>query len=314
MAKYIVQRLILAIPVILIVTIGVFVLVRVIPGDVAALRLGAQATPEQLDQFREEHGLLRPLPVQYADWMWGAVRGDLESSLWEGRPVTTVIMEKFPVTMELAVMSVVMSAIIGIPLGVLSAVKQDSWLDQLVRFVAVLFLAIPAFWLAILIITFPSLWWGWTPPTSGWVELWENPISNFWRLFWPAMVISASSIALILRLTRSSMLEVLRQDFIRTARSKGVAERLVLYRHALRNALIPVLTVLGLQLSVLLGGAVIIEQVFALPGMGRSMLQAVFQRDYPLIQGYVLVFATVYVAMNLVVDLAYSYLDPRIRY
>ncbi|MEX1022048.1 MAG: ABC transporter permease [Dehalococcoidia bacterium] len=314
MAKYIVQRLILAIPVIIIVTVGVFILVRVIPGDVAALRLGAQATPEQLDQFREQHGLLRPLPIQYGDWVWGAIRGDLDRSLWEGRAVTTVIIEKFPVTMELAILSVILSAAIGVPLGVLSAVKQDTWVDQLVRFVAVLFLAIPAFWLAILIITFPSIWWSWTPPTSGWTHLWENPATNLWRIFWPAMVISASSVALILRLTRSSMLEVLRQDFIRTARSKGLADRIVLYRHALKNALIPVVTVLGLQLSVLLGGAVIVEQVFAIPGMGRSMLQAVFQRDYPLIQGYVLVFATVYVLMNLLVDVAYSYLDPRIRY
>jgi len=314
MLKYVVQRLVLAIPVLFIVTVGVFILVRVIPGDVAALRLGGSATPEQLDQFREQHGLLRPLPVQYADWVWHGLRGDLGTSLWEGRAVTTVVAEKLPVTMELAVLSVLLSAIIGVPLGVLSAIRQDSWVDQLVRLVAVFFLAIPAFWLAILIITFPSIWWGWTPPTSGWVEIWENPAKNFWRIFWPALVISASSIALILRLTRSSMLEVLRMDFIRTARSKGVAERYVLYRHALRNALIPVITVLGLQLSVLLGGAVIAEQVFAIPGMGRSMLQAVFQRDYPLIQGYVLVFATVYVLMNLAVDIAYSYLDPRIRY
>lgn len=314
MAKYILRRLILAVPVILIVTVGVFVLVRVIPGDVAALRLGANATPEQLEQFREDNGLLRPLPVQYGDWLLGVLRGDLETSLWEGRAVTTVIIEKFPVTMELALLSVLLSAVIGIPLGVISAVRQDSWVDQLIRFVAVFFLAIPAFWLAILIITFPSIWWGWTPPTSGWVHIWENPASNLWRIFWPALVISVSSIALIVRLMRSSMLEVLRQDFVRTARSKGLAERLVLYRHALRNALIPVVTVLGLQLSVLLGGAVIAEQVFAIPGMGRSMLQAVFQRDYPLIQGYVLIFASVYVVMNLVVDITYSYLDPRIRY
>ncbi|MQA00955.1 MAG: ABC transporter permease subunit [Dehalococcoidia bacterium] len=314
MRKYLIERLVLAIPVLVIVTLGVFLLVRVIPGDVAVLRLGPDATPEELQQFREEHGLTRPLMVQYVDWVGDALRGDFGESFWERRPVVEVVREKFPVTFELAVLSIAYSAALGIPLGVISAVKQDGWTDQLLRFGAILFLAIPAFWLGILMITFPSIWWGWKPPTAGFEHVWDDPLGNLYRMMFPAFVVGASTMALVLRLTRSTMLEVLRADYVRTARAKGLAERIVVGKHGLRNALIPVITILGLQLSVLLGGSVIAEQVFALPGMGTSMLQGVFRRDYPLIQAYVLIFAAIYVLMNLGVDLLYSVLDPRIRY
>lgn len=314
MGKYLVQRVILAIPSVLIVTLGVFLLIRVIPGDVATLRLGADATPEEQQAFRAEYGLTDPLFVQYGKWLLNTVQGDFGESFWENRPIIDILVEKFPVTLQLAAMAIAMAVVVGVPLGVISAVKQDSMTDQAIRFFAILFIAIPAFWLAILLITFPAIWWGWKPPTGGFVNIWENPVQNLWVMFWPALVVSASTLALVLRLTRSSMLEVLRQDYIRTARAKGLGEQKVLNRHALRNAMIPVVTILGLQSAVLLGGSVIAEQVFVVPGMGRSLLGAIFQRDYPLLQAYVLLFALVYVVMNLVVDIMYSLIDPRIRF
>lgn len=314
MTKYLVQRLVLAIPTIFLVTLGVFLLVRVVPGDVATLRLAADATEEEIFRFRQEHGLTDPVAVQYLKWVGNALRGDLGDSFWERRPVTQIVVERFPVTLQLAIMAMALAITVGIPLGILSAVKQDSAADQIARFFAVLFIAIPAFWLAILLILIPTIWFGWKPPTGGYLHLWEDPLWNIWAMFWPALVVSASSLALTLRLTRSSMLEVMRQDYIRTARAKGLNSRAVLNRHALRNALIPVVTILGLQLAVLLGGSVIAEQVFVIPGMGRSLLGAIFQRDYPLIQAYVLLFALVYIVLNLAVDVLYSVIDPRIRY
>jgi peptide/nickel transport system permease protein len=314
MTKYLIQRLVLAIPTILLVTLGVFLLVRVVPGDVATLRLAADATEEEIFQFRQQHGLTDPAAVQYVKWVGNALRGDLGDSFWERRPVSQIVVERFPVTLQLAIMAMTMAILVGIPLGVLSAVKQDSVADQFARFFAVLFIAIPAFWLAILVILLPTIWFGWKPPTGGYLHLWEDPVWNLWAMFWPALVVSASSLALTLRLTRSSMLEVMRQDYIRTARAKGLNSRAVLNRHALRNALIPVVTILGLQLAVLLGGSVIAEQVFVIPGMGRSLLGAIFQRDYPLIQAYVLLFALIYIVLNLAVDILYSVIDPRIRY
>jgi peptide/nickel transport system permease protein len=225
-----------------------------------------------------------------------------------------VLADKFPVTLELALLGVAISTVIAIPFGIISAVRQDSALDQGLRFIAILFLAVPAFWLAILVITLPQIWFGWKPPLTGYANLWQDPVFNLQRMIWPALIIGASSAALVMRLTRSSLLEVLRQDYIRTAWAKGLRERSVIYRHALKGAMIPVITIIGLQLSVLLGGAVIAEQVFSLPGMGRSMLGAISKRDYALVQSYVLVFSVVYLAMNLLVDLLYGYLDPRIRY
>ena len=314
MHTYVIRRLIASIPVVLLVTIGSFALIRVIPGDIAVLKLGPDASEESLEAFRHQLGLDKPILTQYVEWLGGILRGDFGDSLWESRPVLSVLKDKFPVTIELALLSVAISSVLAIPMGVISAVRQDSLLDQWLRFIAILFLAVPAFWLAILIVTLPAMWWGWKPPTTGYSHFWDAPLDNLWRLFWPSLVIGASSAALILRLTRSSLLEVLRQDYIRTAWAKGLRERVIMSRHALKNALIPVITALGLQLSVLLGGAVIAEQIFALPGMGRSLLGAITRRDYPLLQSYVLVFAVIYVVMNLIVDLLYGYLDPRIRY
>jgi peptide/nickel transport system permease protein len=313
-ATYILRRLIATIPVLILVTFGAFALIRVIPGDLATLKLGQDATPEEIQDYREELGLTDPVPLQYAKWVGSVLTGDLGESQWEFRPVSEVVRDKFPVTMELALLATAISTVIAIPFGIVSAVRQDSWLDQSLRFVAVLFLAIPSFWLAILAITLPSIWFGWKPPLTGYANFWEDPATNLQRMWLPALVIGASSAALVMRLMRSSLLEVLRQDYIRTAWAKGLKERSVIYRHALKGAMIPVITIVGLQLSVLLGGSVIAEQIFSLPGMGRSMLGAISKRDYPLVQSYVLIFSVIYLLMNLVIDLLYGYLDPRIRY
>jgi peptide/nickel transport system permease protein len=306
--------LIATIPVLILVTFGTFALIRVIPGDLATLKLGQDATPAEIEEYREELGLTDPVPVQYAKWVGAVLTGDLGESQWEFRPVSDVVKDKFPVTMELALLATTISTVIAIPFGIVSAVRQDSWLDQGLRFIAVLFLAIPSFWLAILAITLPSIWFGWKPPLTGYANFWEDPATNLERMWLPALVIGASSAALVMRLMRSSLLEVLRQDYIRTAWAKGLKERSVIYRHALKGAMIPVITIVGLQLSVLLGGSVIAEQIFSLPGMGRSMLGAISKRDYPLVQSYVLIFSMIYLLMNLVIDLMYGYLDPRIRY
>jgi peptide/nickel transport system permease protein len=313
-ATYILRRLIATIPVLILVTFGAFALIRIIPGDLATLKLGADATPAEIREYQERLGLTDPIPVQYVRWLGNTLRGDLGESQWEFRPVTEVVKDKFPVTMELAFLAIAVSTVIAIPFGIVSAVRQDSWLDQTLRFIAVLFLAIPVFWLGVLLITLPSIWFNWKPPLTGYVHLWEDPIANLQRMIWPALVIGASSAALVMRLMRSSLLEVLRQDYIRTAWAKGLQERSVIYRHALKGAMIPVITILGLQLSILLGGTVIAEQIFSLPGMGRSMLGAILQRDYELVQSYVFIFAVIYLLMNLLVDLVYGYLDPRIRY
>jgi peptide/nickel transport system permease protein len=314
MGTYILRRVIATIPVLLLVTFGSFALIRIIPGDLATLKLGVEASPAELDAYRDGLGLNDPIPIQYVKWLGQVATGDLGESQWEFRPVTDVVRDKFPVTIELALFAIFISTLIAIPFGIISAIRQDSILDQSLRFVAVLFLAVPAFWLAVLVITLPSIWWGWKPPLTGYVDLWENPAQNLWRMFWPALVIGASSAALVMRLTRSSLLEVLRQDYVRTAWAKGLRERAVIMRHALKNAMIPVITIVGLQLSVLLGGAVIAEQVFSLPGMGRSTLSAISKRDYPLLQAYVLIFSLIYLFMNLLVDILYGYFDPRIRY
>ena len=314
MGTYILRRVLATIPVLLLVTFGAFALIRIIPGDLATLKLGLEATPEELDAYRAKLGLNDPIPVQYVKWLGDILTGDLGESQWEFRPVSEVVKDKFPVTFELALLAVAISTLIAIPFGVVSAVRQDSILDQSLRFIAILFLAIPAFWLAVLVITLPSIWFGWKPPLTGYAQLWDDPVQNLTRLFWPALVIGASSAALVMRLTRSSLLDILRHDYIRTAWAKGLHERSVILRHALKGAMIPVVTIVGLQLSALLGGAVIAEQVFSLPGMGGSMLAGISKRDYPLVQAYVLIFSVIYLLMNLVVDLLYGYLDPRIRY
>jgi peptide/nickel transport system permease protein len=313
MRQYILRRLAYLIPVLIGISIAVFLLLRVAPGDVCELIQGQGATEETLARCRQRLGLDKPEIVQYFEWAGGALRFDLGHSFFAGRPVIDEIVDRLPVTVELLVVTVLFTVAIGIPIGVISAVYQNSPLDYVARVVSIFGLSIPAFWLATLVILLPSLWWSYSPPI-GHVSFFEDPWDNLRQFVPPALILAIASSAVLMRLTRSTLLEVLRNDYIRTARSKGLRERVVIGRHALKNALIPVVTVVGLQLAALLGGAVIIEMVFALPGLGLLTLEAIFRRDYPLVQAVSLYIAMVFVLINLAVDLAYAWLDPRIRY
>ena len=317
MRDYIIRRVFLLVPIMLGVSLLTFLIFRVIPGDAAVLTCGFGCTDEVLEAIRHENGLDRPWYEQYGDWLWGVLRGDLGESVSESQlPVTTELDRRLPITGELLIMTIIMSLILGIPAGVLSAIRPNTPLDWLTRFTSVLWLSIPHFWLGILIITFGALWFGWTPPQFGqsYVPFMDDPWINMQQFFFPALVLAVGIAATIMRLTRSAMLEVMRNDYIRTAWSKGLRERTVVWRHALKNALIPVITVTGLQVGALIGGSVIVESVFNLNGVGKYVLEAILRRDLFVVQSLTLIFAAVYVLSNLAVDLAYAWLDPRIRY
>ncbi len=318
MPQYIVRRLALIIPTLWIVSVILFGLMRVLPGDIAEVILtddtGAQtASGYTLDRLREKLGLNRPLYVQYLAWVWDLARGNLGESLISGRPVIQDILERTPLTIQLALMGLLLSTAISIPIGVISAVKQNSLLDLFLRFFSIFFLAAPVFWVALMIIMGGALLFNWGP-TLGYNLLWQKPMANLSQLWAPALILGLSGMAIMARLTRSSMLEVLREDYIRTARSKGLREQVIVLRHALKNALVPVITVIGLQLGGLIGGSVIMEQVFGIPGMGLYLLTAIRQQDYPVVQSVVAVLALLFTLTNLVVDLFYGWLDPRISY
>ena len=315
MRTYVVRRALNGLLVLWLVSIVIFSLVRILPGDAVVMQLdqAAAPTPEILSRARQELGLERPFLAQYRTWITGAVHGDLGRSLITRRPVMNELLKRINLTSHLAVMSIVVAMLIALPIGVLSAVKQDTASDYIARFFAVLGLSLPDFWLATVVITFLAIWVQWIPPI-GFAPLWEDPARCLGQLLIPALIIGARLAAVSMRMTRSSLLEVLRQDYIRTARAKGTREQAVIVRHALKNAFIPVVTVIGQQFSVLLGGTVIVEFIFLQPGVGSLMLDAVLLRDYTLIQGAVLFFATVIVVTNLFVDLSYAWLDPRIRY
>ena len=315
MRTYVVRRVLHGLLVLWLVSLVIFSLVRILPGDAVIMQLdqAAAPTPEILSRARQELGLERPFLVQYRSWITSAVQGDLGRSLITRRPVTQELLKRINLTSHLAVMSIIVAMLIALPIGVLSAVRQDTVSDYVARFLAVLGLSLPDFWLATVIITFLAIWVQWIPPI-GFAPLWEDPARCLGQLLIPAFIIGARLAAVSMRMTRSSLLEVLRQDYIRTARAKGARERAVIVRHALKNAFIPVITVIGQQFSVLLGGTVIVEFIFLQPGVGSLMLDAVLLRDYTLIQGAVLFFAVVIVVTNLLVDLSYAWLDPRIRY
>ena len=315
MRTYITRRVLHGLLVLWLVSLVIFSLVRILPGDAVIMQLdqAAAPTPEALTRARQELGLERPFLAQYRTWISGVVHGDLGRSLITRRPVTQELLRRINLTSHLAVMSVIVALLIALPVGVLSAVKQDTLSDYVGRLLAILGLSLPDFWLATVVITFLAIWFQWIPPI-GFAPLWVDPVRCLSQLLIPAVIIGARLAAVSMRMTRSSMLEVLRQDYIRTARAKGARERAVVVRHALKNALIPVVTVVGQQFSVLLGGTVIVEFIFLQPGVGSLILDAVLLRDYTLIQGAVLFFATVIVVTNLLVDLSYAWLDPRIRY
>jgi peptide/nickel transport system permease protein len=315
MRTYVARRILQGLLVLWLVSLAIFSLVRILPGDAVIMQLdqAAAPSPETLARARQELGLERPFLAQYRTWITGALHGDLGRSLITRRSVTSELGKRINLTSHLAVMSIIVAMLIALPIGVLSAVKQDTASDYLARFFAILGLSLPDFWLATVAITVLAIWVQWIPPV-GFAPLWEDPARCLGQLAIPALIIGARLAAVSMRMTRSSLLEVLRQDYIRTARAKGTRERAVIVRHALKNAFIPVVTVVGQQFSVLLGGTVIVEFIFLQPGVGSLMLDAVLLRDYTLIQGAVLFFAAVIVAMNLLVDLSYAWLDPRIRY
>ena len=318
MRKYIARRLVLFVPTLLGVSIAIFTLLRVIPGDVAALMLGGTEgegsyTQEDLERVREQLGLNDPIYVQYGTWVWQLVRFDLGDSIALGRPIAGELKRQFPITLQLAIFTAIVVSLIAIPVGVLAAVKQDTWIDYILRSIAVIGLAAPSFFVGMLIILGLSLYFRWIPPIA-FVNLWDNPTVAFQQLIFPAIALGFASQGLLLRMTRTQLLEVLREDFVRTARAKGLAERAVIMRHGVRNALLPVVTIAGVQIGFLFSGTVVIETVFNVPGIGRGLIQAMFIRDLPMIQAYIMYFALVALTANFLVDLTYAWLDPRIRY
>ncbi len=317
MRDYIIRRMLLLPLIMLGVSILTFLTFRAIPGDAVILRCGFGCTPEVVADLRKDLGLDRSLFVQYTDWLGGVVTGDFGQSLAEGeQQVSDELRHRLPITAELMIMTMVLALVLGIPPGVLSAIRPGSLIDLLVRFTSVLWVSIPSFYLAILLITFGVQWFGYVPPQfeRAYVPFMDDPWVNLQQFFFPSLVISVGLAAALMRLTRSSMLEVMGNDYVRTAWSKGLRERAVVWRHALKNAMIPVLTVIGLQIGGLLGGSVLIESVYNLNGVGKYALEAIIRRDIFVVQSLTLLFATVYVVANLAVDVAYAWLDPRIHY
>jgi peptide/nickel transport system permease protein len=312
MTAYILRRLVLLLPVILIVGIVVFALVHLTPGDPAGVILGDSATPEALENLREQLGLNDPLPVQFVRWFGGVLQLDFGESIFIGEPVTRALLDRAQPTILLTVYAMLIQIAIGVPAGVISAVRHNSIVDRLFTVLAISGAAIPTFFLGILLILFFAVRLNWLP-SGGYVALTEDPGAHFKGMIMPAFALGFSSAGLLARLVRSSMLDVMREDYVRTALAKGLPMRLVVVRHALRNALIPALTVIGTSVGALLGGAVVTETVFTIPGMGRLVVQSIARRDYPVIQGAVMVIAMTYVLVNLIVDLLYVYIDPRVR-
>ena len=319
MRRYVLRRLLLFVPTLFGASLLVFVLLRLVPGDIAEIlvyQTGSESSTvqkKQIQQIRAELGLDRPVLVQYAHWMWDALRGDFGQSYSQRRPVSAILAERFPRSMELAALTLFLAVIWAVPLGVVSAVRQNSWIDYLARILSLSGLSLPLFVTGALILWLLVRFFRWIPPLE-FVPFTENPLENLKQLIWPALCQAYYISAPITRLTRSQMLEVIRHDYVRTARAKGLAERAVVYRHALKNALLPVVTFIGWWGGRLLGGLVIMEIIFVVPGMGTSLVQAVSQRDYPTVQAFIFVMAVVFLLVNLAVDLLYAGLDPRIRY
>ncbi len=316
MRAYILRRLLLLIPTVFLVSVAVFLIMRLIPGDVVDRMVGQMdyATHGDRAALRTALGLDEPLLRQYARWIGNILlRGDLGKSLWSRLPVTDEIRARWPVTFELGFLALIVSQLIALPVGVYSALRQDVWADYAARTFAILCIAVPDFWLSTMIIVFPAIWWGHSLPLML-IPFTADPIGNLKMFLVPAVALGMGMSGLTMRMTRTMMLEVLRQDYIRTAWAKGLRERAVVSRHALKNALIPVITLVGLQLPIMIGGTVAIEQIFSLPGMGRLIIEATQKRDYTMVSGVLFVYAIALVLINLVVDVAYSVLDPRVSH
>lgn len=313
MRNYIIRRLLQLIPVLLGISIAIFAILRLIPGGFASGLLGIDATPELIAQVNARYGLDQPILTQYLRWVGGVLHGDFGHSLRSGAPILPEILTRFKVTAELTFLAAIISWCIALPLGILAAVKRNKLADRIVRVGALLGVSVPHFALAILIILILSLAFGYYPPLN-YVGFFKDPLKNLEIMILPALLLGTGMAGSVMRMTRSSVLEVLRQDFIRTVRAKGASERIAIFKHALRNALIPIVTLVGMQIGGLLGGAVVIEQIFSLPGLGQMTLTGINNRDYPVVQGCVLFIAVIYVLVNLVVDVLYAYIDPRISY
>jgi peptide/nickel transport system permease protein len=314
MRRYIVGRLLLMIPTLIGVAILTFVIMRAVPGDIVALRYAGSSVPQEIiDQERHILGLDKPMWAQFVDWMTSISHLDLGQSLWTGHSVADEVQVRMPLSIELAVLATLFAVALAIPLGVAAAVKQDSWIDYAIRLFSIGGLAMPSFWIGIMMVLITLTLWGWAPPVV-FTPLFEDPVANLAGLILPAIAVGYRYSAVSMRMTRSTVLEVLREDYVRTARAKGLRETIVVVRHALRNALLPVVTVVSLEFAFLIGGLVVTEQVFNLNGIGKLLVDAVAHRDYPLIQALVLLLAAVFVLVNFVVDMIYVVLDPRIRY
>ncbi len=315
MQAYIARRLIALLPTLFFASLIVFVSMRLIPGDVIDLMLAQNDIATSQDRARIESalGLDQPLLTQYVNWVGGVLQGDLGRSLWQNTPVTEQLKASLPITFELGFLALIIALTVAIPIGIYSAMRQDTPGDYIARSFSLLMLAIPSFWLGTLVMVFPSVWWRWSPPLE-YVPFFEDPIANLNHMLVPAILLGLSMSAVTMRMTRTMMLEVLRQDYVRTARAKGLSENMMVFRHALRNGLIPVVTLVGLQVPLLIGGAVILEQIFVVPGMGLLLLEAVFQRDYPVISGIFLVVGLGVLLINLLIDLSYGFLDPKVRH
>ena len=319
MRQYLARRLLLFIPTLFLASLGIFTAMRVIPGDVAVIILAGEesidmVSQDQFDNLRRELGLSDPLPLQYGKWVWSMVNGEFGGrSLLDKEPLSEVVVRRGLVTMQLAVYTIIVSMLVAVPLGVIAAVKQDKWPDYAIRIFTITGHALPNFWLALLALLFLVLYFSWSPPLR-YQPVWVDPWTHFQKIIWPVLILSWGYSSNITRIARSSMLEVLRQDYIRTARSKGLRDSIVLLRHALRNAIIPVVTLGGLCIGGLLSGTVILEAVFGLPGIGQGIVQSATLRDYPVIQSLAMLLVVIMLSLNLIIDIVYAYIDPRITY
>ncbi|MBI4308562.1 MAG: ABC transporter permease [Chloroflexi bacterium] len=318
MSAYLIRRVVLFMPVLLGVSMIIFVVMRVVPGDVAYAVLAGPGgegvvTEEALATVRERLGLNKPYPQQYVDWVWGMLHLDFGRSLNTRTSVWAEIQQRLPITLELAVLTALTATLIAVPVGTFSAMHKDTLADYVFQVVTIVGLAAPTFWIGTLIIMGLVRYFNWIPPL-GFASLFDDPWTNLQQIVWPAVGLGYHYSAVIVRMTRSSMLEVLRQDYVRTAWAKGLRQRVVIYHHALKNAMLPVVTIIGLQFAVLLGGAVIMETIFSVPGMGRALVEGIQLRDYTIVQGSIVVFALLILLMNLIVDLLYARIDPRVGY
>jgi|TARA_B100001964_G_scaffold36887_1_gene39807 peptide/nickel transport system permease protein len=316
--NYLIRRLLAMVPTLFFASIICFSVVRMVPGDILDLMLTendfGSGDPKTRADLQVALGIDKPIYVQYGVWITGIVtRFDFGNSLWQNTPVIDDIVERLPTTFELGLLSLIIALIVAIPIGIYSAVRQETLWDYVGRTVSILGLAVPSFWLGTMVVLLPAIWWGWSPPVEM-VPFFEDPVGNLQVFIIPSMILGFSLSAVTMRMTRTMMLEVLRQDYVRTAWAKGLKERVVVMRHALKNALIPVVTLIGLLVPILIGGTVIIEQIFILPGMGQLLLDAVSSRDYPIITGVFLIIGIAVVFINLAIDICYGFLDPKVRY